>query len=57
MTQDFFTEIYLLPDKLLLVVVIHSLDGSRANQLSRVEPLAGAAHPLTRWDPLSLVLH
>jgi hypothetical protein len=49
MTQDFFTEVHLLPGKLLLVVAMHPLDGSRANQLSRVEPSAGAAHPLTRW--------
>jgi hypothetical protein len=39
----------LLPGKLLLVVAMHPLDESRANQLSRVEPSAGAAHPLTRW--------
>jgi hypothetical protein len=49
MTQDFFTEVHLLPGKLLLVVAMYPLDGSRANQLSRVEPSAGAAHPLTRW--------
>jgi hypothetical protein len=49
MTQDFFTEVHLLPGKLLLVVAMRPLDGSRANQLSRVEPSAGAAHPLTRW--------
>jgi hypothetical protein len=50
MTQDFFTEVHLLLGKLLLVVVMHPLDGSRANQLSRVEPSAGVAHPLTRWE-------
>jgi hypothetical protein len=44
----FFTEVHLLPGKLLLVVAMHPLDGSRANQLSRVELSAGAAHPLTR---------
>jgi hypothetical protein len=44
-----FIEVHLLPGKLLLVVAMHPLDGSRANQLSRVEPSAGAAHPLTRW--------
>jgi hypothetical protein len=57
MTQDFFTEVHLLPGKLLLVVVMHPLDGSRANQLWRVEPSAGAAHPLIRWDPSSHKLH
>jgi hypothetical protein len=28
MTQDFFTEVHLLPDKLLPVVAMHPLDGS-----------------------------
>jgi hypothetical protein len=45
----FFTEVHLLPGKLLLIVAMHPLDRSQANQLSRVEPLTGAAHPLTRW--------
>jgi hypothetical protein len=45
----FFTKVHLLPGKLLLVVAMHPLDGSRANQLSRVESSAGAVHPLTRW--------
>jgi hypothetical protein len=31
MTQDFFTEVHLLAGKLVLVVVIHSLEGSHAN--------------------------
>jgi hypothetical protein len=31
MTQDFFTQVHLLPGKLVLVVAIHPLDGSRAN--------------------------
>jgi hypothetical protein len=30
-TQDFFTEVHLLAGKLVLVVAIHSLGGSRAN--------------------------
>jgi hypothetical protein len=49
MAQDFFTEVHLLSGKLLFVVAMHPLDGSRANQLSRVEPSAGVTHPLTRW--------
>jgi hypothetical protein len=57
MTQEFFTEIHLLSGKLLLIVAMYPLDESRANQLSRVEPSAGAAHPLTRWDPSSHELH
>jgi len=48
MTQDFFTEVHLLPDKLLLVVAIHPLDGSRANWQSKAKLSAGAVHPLTR---------
>jgi hypothetical protein len=31
MTQDFFTEVHLLPGKLVLVVAMPPLDGSRAN--------------------------
>ena len=31
MTYDFFTEVHLLPGKLVLVVVIDPLDGSEAN--------------------------
>ena len=45
----FFTEVHLLPGKLVLVVAIHPLDGSRANWQSKAKPSAGAAHPLTRW--------
>jgi hypothetical protein len=30
-TQDFFTEVHLLAGKLVLVVAIHSLGGSRAD--------------------------
>jgi hypothetical protein len=54
MTQDFFTEVHFLPGKLLLVVVMHPLDRSRANQLSRVESSAGVAQD---GDPPSHVLH
>jgi hypothetical protein len=31
MTQDFFIEVHLLPGKLVLIVAIHPLDGSRVN--------------------------
>jgi hypothetical protein len=48
MTQD-FTEVHLLPGKLLLVVAMHPLVGSRANRLLRVEPSVDAAQPHTRW--------
>jgi len=36
-------------NKLVLVVAIHPLDGSRANWHSKAKPSASAAHPLTRW--------
>jgi hypothetical protein len=39
----------LLSGKLLLIVAIHPLVGSRANRLSRVEPSEGAAQTHTRW--------
>ena len=35
MTQDFFTEVHMLDGKLVLIVVIHSLGGSRANWITR----------------------
>jgi hypothetical protein len=44
----FFTEVHLLPGKLVLVVAIHPLDGSRADWQSKAKPSAGATHPLTR---------
>jgi hypothetical protein len=31
MIQDFFTEVHLLSGKIVLVVAMHPLDGSRAN--------------------------
>ena len=36
--NDFFTEVHLLAGKLLLVVAIHSLGGSRANWLHTPNP-------------------
>jgi hypothetical protein len=44
-----YPDVHLLPGKLLPVVAIHPLVGSRVNRLSRVEPLAGVAQPHTRW--------
>ena len=46
----FFTEVHLLPNKLVLFVAIHPLDESRANWQSKAKPSVGAAHALTRWD-------
>ena len=45
----FFTEVHLLPGKLVLVVAIHPLDGLQANWQSKAKPSARAAHPLTIW--------
>ena len=36
---------------LVLVVAIHQLVGSRANERYKAQPSAGAAQPLTRRDP------
>jgi hypothetical protein len=58
-----YPEVHLLPGKLLPVVAIHPLVGSRANRLSRVEPSAGAAQPHIRWGsfkpraPLEYPIH
>jgi hypothetical protein len=41
-TQDFFIEVHLLADKLVLVVTIHSLGGSRARHHTP-NPEKGAA--------------
>ena len=51
--NDFFTEVHLLSGKLLLVVVIHSLGGSRANWLHTPNPQEGAAQPTQDEDHTS----
>jgi hypothetical protein len=53
MTQDFFTEILLLPGKLVLIVEIHPLDGSRANWHSKAKPSMGATYLTQDEDPPS----
>ena len=50
----FFTEVHLLSGKLVLVVAIHSLDGSRTNWQSKAKPSAGVAHRPTRWGSFKL---
>ena len=45
-TKIFFTEVHLLADKLVLVVAIHSLGGSRANWHHMPNPQSGAAQPI-----------
>jgi hypothetical protein len=49
----FFTEVHLVATKLVLVVAIHPLDGSRANWHSKAKPSAGATHPTQDEDPPS----
>jgi hypothetical protein len=44
-TQDFFIEVHLLTGKLVLVVVIHSLRGSRANWHHTPNPQLGVVQP------------
>ena len=47
----FFTEVHLLVGKLVPVVVIHSLRGSRANRHHTPNPQSGAAQPIQDEDP------
>ena len=51
MTQWFFTEVHLLVGKLVPVVVIHPLRGSRANRHHTPNPQPGAAQPTQDVDP------
>ena len=48
--QWFFTEVHLLADKLVLVVVIHPLGGSRANWHHTPNPQLGARQPIQDGD-------
>ena len=41
----FFTEVYLLASKLVSIVAIHSLGGSRANRHHTPNPQSSAAQP------------
>ena len=49
----FFTEVHLLAGKLVSVVVIHSLGGSRAYRHHTPNPQAGAAQPTQDEDHTS----
>jgi hypothetical protein len=51
MTEWFFFEVHLLADKLVPVVMIHSLGGSRANRHHMPNPQSGAAQPTQDKDP------
>ena len=50
----FFTEVHLLADKLVPVVAIHSLGGSRANWHHMPNPQSGAAQPTQDEDPQAM---
>ena len=51
MTQWFFIEVHLLAGKLVPVVSIHPLGGSRANRHHTPNPHPGAAQPTQDKDP------
>ena len=50
-TMIFFSEVHLHADKLVPVVAIHSLGGSRANMHHTPNPQPGAAQPAQDEDP------
>ena len=54
MTQCFFTEVHLRAGKLVLVVAIHSLGGSRANRHHMPNLQSGAAQPTQDEDPQAM---
>ena len=64
-TINFSSEVHLLASKLVPIVAIHSLGGSRANRHHTPNPQPGAAQPTQDEDPqatrnpleLPLVLH
>ena len=47
----FFTEVHLLAGKLVPIVAIHSLGGSRANRHHMPNPQLGAVQPTQDEDP------
>ena len=51
MTQRFFTEVHLLADKLVLIVAIHSLVGSRTYRHHTPNSQQGAAQPTQGEEP------
>jgi hypothetical protein len=51
MTQYFSSKVYLLAGKLVPVVAIHPLGGSRANRHHTPNPQSGAAQPTQNGDP------
>ena len=51
MTQDLSSEVHLLPGKVVPIVAIHSLGGSRANRHHMPNPQSGATQPTQDEDP------
>jgi hypothetical protein len=51
MTQDFSSEVHLLASKLVPVMAIYSLGGSRANRHHTSNPQPDAAQPTQDEDP------
>ena len=49
--NDFSSEVHLLVGKLVPIVAIHSLGGSRANRHHMPNPQLGAAKPTQDEDP------
>jgi hypothetical protein len=54
MTQDFSSEVHLLASKLVPVMAIHSLGGSRANRHHTPNPQPDAAQPTQDEDPQAM---
>ena len=54
-TIKFSSEVHLLAGKLVPVVVIHSLGGSRANRHHTPNPQPGAAQPTQDGDPQATI--
>jgi hypothetical protein len=53
MIQDFSSKVHLLDNKLVPVVAIHPLGGSRANRHHTPNPQQGATQPTQDEDPQS----
>ena len=53
-TQSFSSEVHLLADKVVPVVMIHSLGGSRANRHHTPNPRSGATQPTQDEDPQAM---
>ena len=54
LTQWFFIKVHLLAGKLVPVVAIHPLGGSRANRHHTPNPQSGAAQPTQDGDPQAM---